>query len=590
MSLGYDIEKLNIRHSRLFLKNLFTFLIPVILPVLILGSFSTLITYQYVQSNIDVHNEGLLKQIGFQLDVIFEQVESIYSGIVNNPEINQNLKRIIKSDKISVGDYKMIRFVSNFINAQEIASSFVHSFYLYYENKDNRFLTTNEGLIVDDAYFDMKWREEYLKNKGKKEKWLTYRKINTDGFNKSAVDVITLYWVMSTNNSVDGVFVLNIYAEYIEKLLQKIDTLPEQYLLVQADDGTILFSNKELSYIDELDMLYTLRADKEGIIKAQLKSELYDWTYYSVVPAKIIYKIPLKIRSTLMFLLVILIILGFIVSYYLTKRNYNRIRNIIKIISYAETNRQLPDIVGDVRDEYSFITNKIVKTFIQNNYLQLQVSEKIFRQKTLELLALQAQINPHFLYNTLETIYWKVFQFTGYPNQANKILENLSDILKYSLHQPREKVKIAEEVSYTKSYLEIQKIRYKDEFDVLWQYSEDIMDEQIIKLILQPLVENAIYYGIKEKKGKCVIKIKLRFVNNMIKVSIIDNGIGMLKEQLREVQKRLEDPEAINSLKIGLSNTNKRLILMYGNKSRINIRSKWGVGTVVFFYIPLKSL
>ncbi len=589
MSIDYNFENLDIRHSRLFIKNLVIFLIPVILPVLILGSFSIVITHQYIQNNIDIHNENLLKQVSFNIEIIFEQIESIYSSIANNPEINQNLKRILKSNTITIDDYSMIRSVSNFINAQEKASSYVHSFYLYYENKEDRFLTTSQGLIVDNNYYDMKWLEEYLENKNKKEKWLSYRRLNPHGFNKSATDVITLYWVMKTDNDVDGVLVLNIYADYIEQLLKSMDTLPEQYILVQAEDGTIFFSNKELSYIDELDMLYTLRADKEGIIKTQLKSQVYDWSYFSVVPEKIIYRIPLKIRKILTTLLVLLIIIGVIVSYYLTRRNYKRISNIIEIINHAEQGKQLPEVKKEIRDEYSFITNKIVKTFIENSYLKLQVSEKVFRQKTLELLALQAQINPHFLYNTLETIYWKVFQFTGYPNQANLMLENLSDILKYSLHQPREKVKIAEEISYTKNYLEIQKIRYKDKFDVYWQYPKSLMERQIIKLVLQPLVENAIYYGIKEKEGKCGIKLKFRVAENMVKISIIDNGIGVNKKELEEIQNILKKDDTINSRKVGLCNTNKRLILMYGNKARIHIRSKLGMGTVVFFSIPIEE-
>jgi|GEM_PF-4160385 len=155
--------------------------------------------------------------------------------------------------------------------------------YLYYENKRNQFLTTTEGLIADDDYFDMKWRNEYLENKNKRDKWISYRRIYPDGYNKPATDVTTLYRVLKTGDVVDGVLVLNIYTEYIEHMLKRINTLPEQYILVLDENNNILFSNKELSYLAELDMLYTLSIDKEDTIKARLGSQLYNWDYYSVV-------------------------------------------------------------------------------------------------------------------------------------------------------------------------------------------------------------------------------------------------------------------------------------------------------------------
>lgn len=591
MSFRYDAD-VNLEHSRLFIKNLITFLIPVLLPVLILGSVSIVITQQYIKDNIDNQNENLLKHIRSQVELIFDEINSLQLSFSRNPEINSRLKSILKSSEISIEDYTIIRSISSFINAQADARPYIHSIYLSFDNSENRFLTTTEGLIADDKYFDMKWQEEYLEKKERLNTWTSYRRLNPEGFNKSAIDVITIYWLLRTNDTGDGVLVMNVYADYLEKLLHQVEAMDEQIILVQDVNGKIILSNKYLSYLDELDMLYTLKTDKKGVIKSSLHSQIFNWDYYSVVPEKIIYRIPIVIRKLLIFLLIIMVISGIIVSYFLTRRNYSRIYAIIDIISQAEQGQHLADEENEIRDEYSYITNKIVKTFIQQSYLKLQLSERKYRQKTLELMALQSQINPHFLYNTLETIYWKVFQFTGYPNEANDMLENLSDILKYSLHHPRERIKIREEIKHTINYLKIQQIRYQDKFEVIWQYPETILEKDIIKLILQPLVENAIYHGIKEKEGRCSIKIKFRIVKGEIKVSIIDNGVGIKKERLNEIKDKLtaviQDIEQYSiENKIGLYNTSKRLTLLFGQDSRIYIRSKRGKGTVVFFYLPL---
>lgn len=582
-----ESNKIKVKNSRFFVKNLLLFLIPVIFPVLILGSFSIVITQQYLQENIDMYNENLLEQVKFQVDMIFQEIESTYHGIINNQEINDNLRRILKEGELTLDDYKLVRYINNTLNAQVKSREYLNSIYVYYDNYNKKFLNSSSGIIFSQEYYDTDWLKEYEVTGKNKMRWITYRKIYPDGFSNNPEYIISIYWNIFNNEKADGVIVLNIYADYIENLLSNIDTMENQTIAVLDADDSVLFSNENLSFLGELDLLYQLRNNNNNLIKTKIRSDLFEWNYYSLVPGDIIYQVPNKIKKILLFLVITLFLSGLFISYYLTKKNYKRLLNIIEIINYAEKEADLPEIKEKKNDEYSYITNTIIKTFIQNNYLKLQVSERNYKQKTLELMALQSQINPHFLYNTLETIYWKVFQFTKSPNQANKMLENLSDILKYSLHSPREKVKIIEEIENTKSYLEIQQIRYKDQFKIYWQYSDSIIDKKIIKLILQPIVENAIYHGIKELKNQIKIKIKIleNKKTNGLKISVIDNGKGIKEKRLKEIKSYLIKGET-NNKNIGLRNTNKRLILMYGEKSRIRIRSKRGYGTVVYFNIP----
>jgi two-component system sensor histidine kinase YesM len=217
----------------------------------------------------------------------------------------------------------------------------------------------------------------------------------------------------------------------------------------------------------------------------------------------------------------------------------------------------------------------------------------------MEMLALQSQINPHFLYNTLEIIYWKTVAISGKPNEASTMIEHSGDILKYALSSPQHKMVILQkELQHTQIYVEIQKIRYKDKFEVIWDVKGNLQRYFVPKLLLQPLIENSIYHGIKEKPGKCCIKVRIRRLPSMISIHVIDNGIGMSRERLNEVmslmahddsrnQNTTPEPMKDSPGNIGLYNTNKRLVLSYGELFNLRIVSKPGWGTSVQIRIPI---
>jgi two-component system, sensor histidine kinase YesM len=175
----------------------------------------------------------------------------------------------------------------------------------------------------------------------------------------------------------------------------------------------------------------------------------------------------------------------------------------------------------------------------------------------------------------------------------------LGDILKYALSSPQNKMVILQkELQHTQIYVEIQKIRYKDKFEVIWDAEANLQRYFVPKLLLQPLIENSIYHGVREKPGKCSIKVRIRRLPSMISIHVIDNGVGMSPERLKEVmslmahddstnQGTTPDPVKDSSGNIGLYNTNKRLVLSYGEFFNLRIVSKLGWGTSVQIRIPI---
>lgn len=201
--------------------------------------------------------------------------------------------------------------------------------------------------------------------------------------------------------------------------------------------------------------------------------------------------------------------------------------------------------------------------------------------------ALQHQINPHFLHNTLNNIYWESVKLTGLENKCSQMISYLSAIMRYSLSGPQENVKIQDEINYLEKYLEIMKLRYADKFDADFQVDPGSSIYPVKKMILQPLVENAIYHGIKAKNGKGFIRVSVHRKKGRIYFTIYDSGNGIPPEKLSSIKKALEETNQTASQHIGLVNTNSRLVLSYGSESGLHVNSKWGQFTVIWFSIPI---
>ena len=210
--------------------------------------------------------------------------------------------------------------------------------------------------------------------------------------------------------------------------------------------------------------------------------------------------------------------------------------------------------------------------------------------KKAELRVLQSQINPHFLYNTLDTIIWMAE--AKKTDQIVEVVSALSNFFRISLSKGQDWITIAEEIERVKSYLIIQKIRYRDIMDFKIEVDESISGNTVLKLILQPLVENAIYHGIKNKREGGTITIRARPNNaNEVLFEVEDNGIGFAPDKLAQIQAELADTsgEIKQESGFGLGNVNHRLKLYYGMQYGLSIKSKYQSGTCVTFVIPARK-
>jgi two-component system sensor histidine kinase YesM len=207
--------------------------------------------------------------------------------------------------------------------------------------------------------------------------------------------------------------------------------------------------------------------------------------------------------------------------------------------------------------------------------------------KKAELRALQAQINPHFLYNTLDTIIWMAEAKKN--DQVVEIVSALSSFFRISLSRGMDWITIAEEVERTKNYLTIQRMRYRDIMDFRIEMDHEVASNTVLKLILQPLVENALYHGIKNKrqKGTIIVRAKKKSENEVL-LEVEDDGIGFTADKLAQLQAELEDDSGDIKLEsgFGIGNVNNRIRLYYGKNYGLTLRSEYNTGTRVTLVIP----
>ena len=273
-------------------------------------------------------------------------------------------------------------------------------------------------------------------------------------------------------------------------------------------------------------------------------------------------------------------------SIYVPIRKLNDITTTItKNDLQALVNSENSDEISELGQNFNIMINRI------REMLNAKVKEQEILQKA-ELKALQAQINPHFLYNTLDTIVWMAE--ANDTAQVKKIVRALTSFFRIALSKGKDWISIREEIEHVRSYLIIQKMRYRDILNYRIEVDDDLLDGTILKLTLQPLVENAIYHGIKNKRDGGTIVVRAQRVgDNLVRLEVQDDGVGFTPQKLAQIRASLsEDGLGEITMKeegFGLENVNKRIKLYFGKEYGLYIQSKYREGTQVVARIPLKN-
>jgi two-component system sensor histidine kinase YesM len=307
------------------------------------------------------------------------------------------------------------------------------------------------------------------------------------------------------------------------------------------------------------------------------------WTVVSVSPITDLNGKLISFRKVMYAVLALCMVLAFVIALLLSGNITNPIRKFIKSMSYAQEGNFDIQIQYKRKDEFTYLFSEYNKMILQIKELinKLYVSE--IKKKEAELKALQAQINPHFLYNTLDSINWIALR-NNVPDISHMVT-SLSDFFRYSLSKGRSIIPIEDELRQVESYLSIQQVRFKERLEYAIEVEPEVYGHFTVKLILQPLVENSLLHGIEKRRGKGKISIRAYKAQDQIVIEISDNGIGA---NVSELNAMLQGDYG-SGKSFGMINVDQRIIQVFGDGWGIHYKEQEGPGLTVTVTFPAVS-
>lgn len=575
-----------------FIRRFCKYLFCMMLPTIVIFAVSLIFTGKQVDKELRLQAGNSLKSVNVNLNSVLNNIIYQNDFLTSNPGIHGALRRILGGEVIPYGDAISMRNLVAMLRSTMQTNSYIDSVYIYLEGYD-KFLTSDRGIVEIAEYPDQNWKLFYDRMLEEEQNAVCTRTVENDvlGEEKKLITVYQRFLLQK------GGIVMNIGVEPYQKTLDGV--FPQHYETLYFFDqqGNLLLSygqEKELGN-GELSAIFQ-KNRKDGSsdgewVEVNGETYLYNEISNERFQIHIVSLIPLYVwknglgQTVGLFAVIMLLNLCFtaLVAYTTTARNFRQIDYMVRVFNDAENGIYPSEPRHTMQDEYDVIMNNIIYMFLQAVQLNNTLKEKETEAEKAKLAALQMQINPHFLYNTLQGVEFQIQKVSGRENEGVRMLKKLSDILKYSLEDPTSMVSLSEEIQYLKRYVEIQTYRFGSRFIVYYEIDEALKDAQVFRLLLQPLVENSLLHGLRGLDRRGYVKIKALRRGEEILFSVLDNGCGMERAEIQALYARMKDPKSSH---VGICNINSRLILQYGETSALHILSKKGVGCVVKFRIP----
>ena len=393
----------------------------------------------------------------------------------------------------------------------------------------------------------------------------------------------------------EGVFFIDLNYSAISGLCDQSTVGTKGYAFILDAKGNIVYHPQQQQLYNELqteNISLIMDTDEDTVLTGTgndgklysiSRSEKTGWTVVDCTNVKELLSKSRQAQSVYVLTAIILVIVALLFSRFMARSitlPIQKLRDSMKKVQ--EGDFSVSDVVVDSRNEIGSLTKSFdVMTHRIHELMEQNVHEQEEKRKS-ELKALQSQINPHFLYNTLDSIIWMA---EGKKNEEVVLMTaSLARLLRQSISNEDEVVPIANEVEYARGYLTIQKMRYKDKLEFQIDVDSSILYIPLIKLVLQPIIENAIYHGLKYKESKGLLIVKGFMKDGNAVLQVIDDGVGMDEETLAHIY----DKHKVNyhSNGVGVYNVQKRLKLYYGDGYGITYESEKGKGTTATITIP----
>lgn len=546
---------------------------------------------------------------------------AFYLRFTNSTEdmISENSRFILEQVNLNLDSYlrKMMKVSDTIyykaIKKKDLAVDNINSEMdlLYEENKDSLI-----SICLFSEYGDVLASYPLTKLKDKIEPrdndWFSNAVLRKENLHFSTPHVQNLFvdpnykyrWVVSLSRSVEltingktsqGVLLVDMNFSGIEQVCKNVNVSKNGYIYLINREGEIIYHpRQQLIYsdlIEENNKVSSAYEDGTHIEKFQGEERLVTvktvgytgWKIIGITPMSDITSDYYQIRVFLVFIILFAIFLLTFVNMMVSSRIANPIRSLEESVKRLENDIRDVDITISGSHEVQHL-GKAIKSMVNQMHTLMDniVIEQESKRKS-ELNALQAQINPHFLYNTLDSIVWMV-ENENYEG-AITMVTALARFFRISLSKGKNIITVKDEIEHARHYLTIQKIRYKNKFNYEIDINKEVLNFASIKLIVQPLIENAIYHGMEFMSGEGEILIKAYKNNNELYIDVIDNGLGMLEEVRASLLTNVSKEKRKGS-GIGLKNVHERIQLYFGNSYGLEIYSELDEGTTIRIHMP----
>lgn len=565
----------NYRFHSIFFRNLLMLLLIVLLPVSVAMYLGYSSYTRLYDSEILRQNETTLTEFMTRADQVFyntsRQLASM--SLSKDVELFLYLEPEAELERIRILNIQQLQ------RMQMMGTPYIKTVYVY-ASKSNQVIL-HSAIVSLEQFRDREMILSYIEQKDN----LSLPKVLTS---MDMNDVrpkmrISVYYDIYFGDGQKGFAVANISPK---DLKEYIDTDPQGDFYIWGNDQ-ILYS----SQIDRVGSAISILNDtfptlEEGIHTANGKkyavrvSDETGFAYLSVFP-DIEYPSEIRVyRNSLHILLIILILLSLFLCIHVSLKMYRPIEAILMRFS----DHDVPDIKG--MDELKYIVSTIERTEKDKSQIEQELESRIEMLKKAQSIALQAQINPHFINNTLQTINSLAMLRLGAVNEVSSTVNALSGMLSLSLQNTSNIVPLQQEIEHCMLYLEIQEKRYKGRFDVEWDIPDEFRCCKTIKIVLQPIVENCIYHAIKPMSSKGHIRISAAKQGDDLLIQVQDNGLGLQPDQLTELRDNLQSESIRESKHLGLANVHQRIRLYFGESYGVSIDSEAWFGTTVSIRLP----
>lgn len=573
---------------------LFSFSSLIVISLFLFLLISLNYTEDTVLDNSIDYTTQLIEQVNSQIDSYISYMENITILLTGNEQVNEYLfKKKISNEE-----------------EERLKSSILTQFNTIVESREDIY---NIAIISNNG--------RYILNDGSDElntnitltdlEWFTKTISNSEGTTLSSSHVQNLIdnnykWVVTLSKNLrnpytdeaSGIFFIDLNYNIISDLCESNSMGEKGYIFILDQEGNIIYHpQQQLLYsgLKTEKIQEVMDSRNNHFVTKESQSKLYtistsNMTGWTIVGVEHISELMKNRTQTQVIyiliaslLLIAVIIISVIISNAIT-RPIKILKNSMKEVEQghfesASIEHIVDNEIGSLSKAFNIMITEIQNLMKKNIYEQKQ-------KRKNELRALQAQINPHFLYNTLDSIIWMV---EGNKTKEVVIMTSaLAKLLRQSISNENEVMTIEQEISYIQSYLTIQQMRYKDKLEYEIKFQEELYDEEILKLVIQPIIENAIYHGIKYKETKGLLQVLGYSHGDDIVIKVIDNGIGMSEKVIYKIFN--EHNANYQSNGVGIYNVQMRLKLHYGNNYGITYESKTGVGTTATITVPKKFI